>query len=327
MQETPSVPVELLQETAAACSATMSVLLDEKHLASFTISQDGSLFGSAMAHALQHNIELVDEEGGKEGWPKMLSAATQMAASGAQRLVAEGCSPQSFSSRVVDVMQVGAHVGDSRDFNGFCYDPIFNWLRYDVSSSSGISALLFEPVRDSFEQLVDNYRGSEAEIRFVHGAIVTTEVFEGGEEPFVVHAPPSAHVNTGIASMDRAQAAATMETLYSQDSHASLGSEVISATDWVTAFRAHRISAIGWLQLDVEGLDCDLLLDFPLSELRPNVIAFEHRHCDGSHAIGPTNALARPKYERTVAHLKRHGYEVTHGNEEDIIFALVRSSS
>ena len=72
---------------------------------------------------------------------------------------------------VVDVLQIGAHVGDSRASSAAeaTLDPVFPWLRHAATSS--IKAVLVEPVRDSFEQLVANYAGAAARVFFVHAAL------------------------------------------------------------------------------------------------------------------------------------------------------------
>ena len=78
--------------------------------------------------------------------------------------LAEQCEAAQEATRF-DVVQVGAHVGASTVANGAVLtDPIYAWLRYEADVFT--SALLIEPLQDSFVQLVSNYRGSVAQLVF-----------------------------------------------------------------------------------------------------------------------------------------------------------------
>ena len=72
----------------------------------------------------------------------------------------------------VDLLQVGANVGESRVSAGHAGDPVFAWLRR--AAPYWARAVLVEPIQANFEALVANYRGVEARVSYVHGAVVET---------------------------------------------------------------------------------------------------------------------------------------------------------
>uniref|UniRef100_A0A7S3K3K9 Methyltransferase FkbM domain-containing protein n=1 Tax=Aureoumbra lagunensis TaxID=44058 RepID=A0A7S3K3K9_9STRA len=223
------------------------------------------------------------------------------------------------SDTVYDVVQVGAHAGDS-GFGGKRVDRIFEWLRY--RSSPQTRAILIEPMRDAFERLTANYRGSQAQIFYVNAAMTVEEKLLQLHTPL---ACDSIYASSDLARLDW-QPGLSAPCIHDVDAgiwtatdiehvraHLSPGSEVantlvlehhVPALTWKTLLSTYQITDIGLLMLDVEGKDCILLNSFPFHVLKPQVIEFEHLHCDGT--FSPSRQ--RPLFSALKTHLYNLGY-------------------
>ena len=234
---------------------------------------------------------------------------------------------------VVDILQIGAHVGDSHASSGAetTLDPVFPWLRHAATSS--IKAVLVEPVRGSFEQLVANYAGAAARVFFVHAALSAAVALASLHvplrcaDPYVRsymehhfdtvarHGAPRAEgvealclegfeVAGLVGSLDRAHVAKHVGEDYAD----AIATYDVPALTWATLLDSHSASAVGLVVVDAEGRDCALLSAFPYDRLRPDAILFEYSHCDRAEMTALLQTLAL------------NGYKLAYDNGDDVCY-------
>lgn len=121
-----------------------------------------------------------------------LCRARVLAAAAKEVFMSQGCdeshfTPSSQHNQKLDFLQVGAHIGNST-LRGEALDPIFDFIRADHSTDR-VSAVLVEPLQDSFEKLVQNYKGSSHDLYYEHAAVVPDDDYDKGG-PFVLWTPP-----------------------------------------------------------------------------------------------------------------------------------------
>jgi hypothetical protein len=308
-----------------------------------------SLHGIAYGHALATRLL-----GG--GCVTALCVADLLAFNARAAFAAAGCADDDYSPQRFDVVQVGAHVGDSRAADGRALDPLFGWLRHDAPSS--VRALLIEPMRASFEQLVANYAGARADLTY---AMVAVDPAADPAGAAAAARPPgpramyaiehtaddASGASAGLRGMPRFEGGAGvavrgLDMLASFDAAhlerhlalyeswgaargaARVVARSVAAFGWAALLQAHGARAVGQLVLDAEGFDCELVRAYPFGAgggaLRPRVVQFEHKHCDGAFSAG---GGARPNFDATVALLRTHGYRsVTADDPDDIVFVL-----
>ena len=126
----------LLLRLAAACDNAMTVpaAIDGKQI-DLRFRRDESLLGQGLAYAMCHSLRTPK---GCEG----LCAAQALADRARAAFLTSGCGALSLDKRF-DVLQVGAHVGNSRDDANRLLDPVFAWLR---TAPAHASVLLVEPM-------------------------------------------------------------------------------------------------------------------------------------------------------------------------------------
>ena len=302
---------------AAGCPDEVRVQTHiDGHEVGFPFRRAESLLGQAFALALCHELYST-AAGGCDG----LCAAQALADRARALFAAGGCAPAALEGRF-DVLQVGAHVGDSRDYQGRSLDPIHGWLR---AAPAHASALLVEPVRASFEALVANARGSRADVSYLHAALVPAA---RPEPAHIFDAEPGRGSTRADLSLIASLDAGLIEGHVSRNATGdavvrSLARRPVAAYDWAQLRAAYAPARLGFLAVDAEALDCQLLLAFPFHALRPHVVQFEHAHCDGafSRDADPGTWIL---LNRTRGLLAAYGYEVanaTHAGDATFVRA------
>ena len=264
---------------AGACTATLSIDIDGVSV-KLAFDNTASVFGTA----LRHVAELGDAHGGLMGGScetgDSFCAAGELA-DGAHALLAEQCGDGDGGDArpaPLDVLQVGAHEGDSPG------DPLYAWLRH--RAAPWVRAVLVEPMRASFEALVQNYAGAVASISYVHAAVAGRErrplVFY---EPRRCDAPYPDASNRCIEGFEHSTlVASTNQTFVAQHVRGigrdpPISRREVAGLDWRSILEAHGASAVGVLVVDAEAMDCDLVASFPFDVAVPDVIVFEQGHC------------------------------------------------
>lgn len=236
----------ILAINVSSCPDNINVEVYEKNV---FFSRHSSMFGTALAIVLTHDSNSKN----------VLFLASEVENEARSMFLDRGCSPENFSLRgsgigptVMDFVQIGANAGNSPA------DPLFQWLK---QAPARATALLVEPLRRPFEDLVANYRGSDAALFYENAAVVTSSVGPGRATLFY-------DAGTELGSLYPA---------HGVRHNISVVSTVVVATTWVDLLRKHNFGhqkgglVIGTLLLDTEGHDCSLLLDFPFGVLRPQV--------------------------------------------------------
>ena len=267
-----------------ACTATLSIDIDGVSV-KLAFDNTSSVFGTA----LRHVAELGDSHGGLVGGgcePSDAFCAAGELADSAHALLAERCGNGDDGDArptPLDVLQVGAHVGDSPG------DPVYGWLRHHAAP--WVRAVLIEPMRASFETLVKNYVGAAARVSYVHGAVVGRE-----RRPLVFYEPRRCdapyldagndgrcvvgfETSTLIASTNWTFVYHGARWIVDPPAAPPIARRQVAGLDWRSILEAHGASAVGVLVVDAEAMDCDLVASFPFDVAVPDVIVFEQGHC------------------------------------------------
>lgn len=231
----------------------------------------------------------------------------------------------------LDVLQIGAHVGNSKSefADAGTIDPVYDWLRH--AAPVWARALLVEPLRESFERLVGNYAGARAQLYYsnlaltVRGGLTTLHVpircaarytesyvalhsdavlevgvdaeghrkafcFNGFEAGDLVASLDRGHVINHISTVNDEHDATRDET--AERMAAAIAEHDVPSSTWDTVLDAHSTTAVGFLVIDAEGFDCELLAAFPFRRLRPSAILLEKNHCPDDSLVALQQRLA-----------------------------------
>ena len=193
---------------------------------------------------------------------------------------------------------------------------VVSWLQQHATSQA--TALLLEPNLDTFIQLVANFNASKASLTFAQAAV---NVVKGASTLYVP--VPGQEEFSSLASLSEAHINQHLERVSKWHKGLQKVKDVphkavrVSSFDWDTLIDVYGVGTIGHLIIDTEGLDCRLLVAFPFHRLRPQLISFEHAHCDGPFSSTTTTttsadaadtASGRPLFRRAVSVLAAHGY-------------------
>lgn len=172
------------------------------------------------------------------------------------------------------VVQVGA-------CDGTTADPIHKWI-----VKFGWSGLLIEPQSDAFKKLQDTYT-DYPEIQLANVAVGR----DSGKQT-LYKLPSDDH------SEDRRMLTASFRRDTSLGSRENLDEEVVEVSSFDQLFQQFDVRRVDFLQIDVEGLDAEILELFDFVRFKPLALQFEHRHLSSA--------------ERTASEerLRSHGYSI-----------------
>ena len=201
----------------------------------------------------------------------------------------------------VDYLQIGAHIGNTRN------DKLFS---KDLSNKT---LVLVEPVDYLYRELQQNYKQHHptANVFFVNAAVsnkddTTVDLYVPSESNDFTKLPWWAsqvasvrkdHVHTWIPSMK-------ME---------------VRSVPCITLNRLCtmlRIAEVETLLIDTEGHDYDILMALDLSIIKPRHIYFENSHMDGNLTKGA-------RYAHLLGHFLANGYVIEEENHEDTHLRLL----
>ena len=188
-------------------------------------------------------------------------------------------------------VQIGAN-------DGVFSDPIRDYIL-----TRGWHGVLVEPQPDVFERLKGNYPGADGRLRFEQLAI-------GPAGTLTLYRPPRGLADDwglSVVSADPRVAARSLKI--SQDQLERI--EVPSIT-LATLMERHAIDKLDVLQIDVEGLDWQILQTLDFSRLRPTLIQIE------------SGQMPRGQITEAVHALNGHGYDVYFGGWQGDMLALRR---
>lgn len=159
-------------------------------------------------------------------------------------------------------IQVGAQDGVTGD------------VVHDLVARGKWRGVLVEPRRSMFDRLKETYAAAEG-LHFANCAIAP----QSGEMTLYAlddsdgALPAWAH---GLGTFDRSLLLRHAEHI--PDLQKRIVAEVVQCRTWSSLLDDVAPPKIDLLQIDVEGMDYELIRSFPLSRVRPGVIRYEHAH-------------------------------------------------
>ncbi len=155
------------------------------------------------------------------------------------------------------VIQVGANDGTSND-------PIYNYI-----SKYNWKGILIEPQKIAFTKLKSAYINNE-NILCLEKAIITEQKDE--TKLYCIENPQHDwHKLVNTTNPDKG----VIKHLRDQE---TIIEEKVKATTFNNLLDEYKVDKIDLLQIDVEGMEFDLLMSFPFEQIKPKIINFEHRH-------------------------------------------------
>lgn len=188
-------------------------------------------------------------------------------------------------------VQIGAN-------DGVFSDPIRDFIL-----NRGWHGVLVEPQPDVFERLMNAYPGAAGKLAFEQVAI-------GPEGTLTLYRPPRGMANDwglSVVSADPRVAARSLKI--GQD---KLERIEVPSIPLAALLERHGIDRLDVLQIDVEGLDWQILKTLDFERLRPTLIQFESGH------------MPRGQITEAVHTLNGHGYDVYYGGWQGDLVALRR---
>jgi len=182
-------------------------------------------------------------------------------------------------------IQIGAN-------DGMANDPIYHFVTVNHDKIKGI---VIEPMKDVFEQLQYNYRRHH-NIRTVNRAIHNSEeemILWRVDPAKMRHLPEWAR---GIASFNKEH------HKLSKTPTDCIIPEKVRCISLGELFKEHHVAKIDLLQIDTEGYDSEIILNFDFSGIKPMLIHFEHGL--------PEGVMSEETFSRVLDVLHGHGYEV-----------------
>ncbi|KAH8093340.1 phytanoyl-CoA dioxygenase [Aureococcus anophagefferens] len=166
----------------------------------------------------------------------------------------------------------------------------------------------------NFEALVANYRGVEARVSYVHGAVVETpgpatfydlrRCGEAENDDDMEAATSAWRITTPSLFASTNRTFVGWHVGFIRNGTAPIVRRTVPGFDWATLLTTHGGDAVGLLLLDVESMDCDLLLRFPFDDVRPDVVApgfLGDARNDACYVRTGPLAVARPFASRSSA--------------------------
>lgn len=175
------------------------------------------------------------------------------------------------------ILEIGAN-------DGMSSDPVANLLR-----DHNLPALLVEPIPEAFQRLQDNYRDRPG-IRCENCAIGDRDgVFPiwrvtGKDLPFWA---------TQWSSFERRVVERNCRQLRVPHSIESVD---VATLTLPSLLAKHQVIELGLVQIDTEGYDDQIIRLLLETELRPQVIAYEHCHLDSARRNATIDRLSSAGY-------------------------------
>lgn len=196
------------------------------------------------------------------------------------------------------LVQIGAHVGDT--FN----DPFFQFISkyFHKDKVNRSRAILVEPVKYLFDQLVQNY-GNCSNIEFENSAIAEESGFAdfyyfkelSGEEasglPWWI-----SQVGTLVPERISVLSSSTDPSVSAAVSNLLL-TEHVRCLSIQELIEKYKIGEIDFLLIDAEGYDFKILTTLDFSKTRPRFIQYEHDGFSWDDQMACRNFLISQGYE------------------------------
>jgi FkbM family methyltransferase len=208
--------------------------------------------------------------------------------------------------RKIDILQIGAHVGNT------CNDPIFN--KNEIENYNDI--ILIEPVPYLFKQLKNNYSTKKNfdKITFLN---IAASNKNGSIDLYI---PSEKNDFSKFGFWANQLASVNQDHIKIHIPECIVDKITVETKTLNTLIEEFNIESIENLFIDTEGHDYEILMDLDLTKLKPKNIWFENKHMDGvKFAFDKNNC---PRYNELMKHFKENGYEMVFERTEDTYIKL-----
>lgn len=188
-----------------------------------------------------------------------------------------------LARKPVVFVQVGANDGRTAD-------PIYEFVTYNHRRVRG---LVVEPVKDYFDELVENYRPYPS-VTPVHAAIHRTE-----KEMTIYRVDPvrqkAEGLRKGIASFNPTH----YKRHHTPDD--AMIAEKVPCMSLDELLAKYALTELDLLQIDTEGYDAEIVRSIDFAKLKPKIIRFEH---------GRLKTMPRDTFLEIADLLRVQGYDL-----------------
>lgn len=180
-----------------------------------------------------------------------------------------------------DVIQVGAHIGKG--------DRVFD----EVEAGNIRSGILLEPIPGLFDQLKRNYEVFSGDFRFVNAALHPT--LKEATLEYVTDVRGLPDWSCAIGSMVPRVKQKHIQMIEDLSGRTPEFSTItVPCVNFDDLFFEYSIESVESLYIDTEGMDKEVLMNFPFHRCLPKRIVFEHAHLepdDLQHAMALLSGL------------------------------------
>lgn len=185
-------------------------------------------------------------------------------------------------------VQIGAN-------DGVSFDPIHPFVTKYSNKDVSIRGIVIEPMTDAYRQLCKNY-SEFPDIITVNAAIHNSE-----KEMTLYKVDPE--------KLDQLPAGCKGIASFDPDHHKRSGTpleciitEKVACVSFNELINTHKVTSIDLLQMDTEGYDAEIILNFDFKSIRPKIIRFEHGLQFGT--------MSKEKFMQVIGVLNNNGYQV-----------------
>ncbi len=197
-----------------------------------------------------------------------------------------------------NIVQIGA-------FNG--NDKVYDILKKEITAK----ALLIEPVPWIFEELKNNYKIiANPDRLFFDNSVIN--IYNGECEFYAIN-------NKQYSENWATQLSSLKLTLIKEHEQFLNNNEleyqklILPCINSLSLIKKYNITDIEFLKIDAEGLDYDLIKDWPYDKIKPKYLQFEIVHLDGK-------INSRKSFFSMNSFLKTKGYTFLKDEDLDIIY-------
>jgi len=220
----------------------------------------------------------------------------------------------------LDVLQVGSCIGDTHS----------NALMWDINKIEKTSNCIFiEPIPNLYKRLVYNYNRLIPDNKFIFinkaisnkNGFVNMYMLNNIEDCINSNrrygkAPSWAK---GISSINKKHIEAHAK--YNSAGYISdpeINKITVKCVTLNSIINKYNIKNIDVLQIDAEGHDYDILMDFNLNNIKPQIIIFEKSHIDGTF----NSDLVTTRHDSLIEYLTENSYKFDKKNRENLRMVL-----
>lgn len=181
---------------------------------------------------------------------------------------------------MIKFVQVGAHIGQN-DFAS------------TITKTSNVEfGLLIEPLPQLLPYLKESYKNIPNII--IENKAITTE----GSKELIFYVDVNDPI-TELSSLNK------QHLIDHNIAEKDIQEVTVQGEKLETILDYYNVKELDWLFVDVEGYDCDILLDFDFSKYKIDSVVFEYTHSDGAFSKGG------PKLNKLIDKMTSLNYEIS----------------